>query len=542
MPTADVQEQNRNLRVSEIFDSICACLSDNVIAALHDDVETSFAQWHIPGRLRGEAVNSCTRYFLEGTLADVLAAEAILKKELQLSLQQIETNEIIAEEDGSEREHNSDPETTLVVELLAAADAPSDLNCSQLEGQFQVHAPADGHQPIENGQSRDSDTAVPLPDPVVIEIHRSRLEGALPSVDVAPACPLETGIQRRKKHYEEVTPFKYFCDLCSFKTKRNSHYVKHMKIHEKVATVHRCSGCPFTTVRLGHLRRHQATHSSVLQRCSRCSYATDNHKLLLRHIRVKHRRAQCSRGTPAQVLECPHCSYRTTRSQMLARHKRRHLGEGSSPQGAALHQCEQCCYKTRRKEHLVRHRNNVHGEARPFLCHQCGKAFKRGDALRQHHLTHGDGPPREASHSFPCPQCPKTFRTQSHLAEHEATHSTARPFLCEVCGAAFKTRSVQRKHVQSVHRNPRAFSCQACSKKFNTQYALKRHQKLHAEASGNRDGEVVAAEGGLPPEDVLVPSTVATIPETCGFVGHVPSAVLQPVETATLLYLTGPHF
>lgn len=43
-----------------------------------------------------------------------------------------------------------------------------------------------------------------------------------------------TEVQKQKRNYEEVTPFKYFCELCSFKTKRNSHYLKHIKIHEKV--------------------------------------------------------------------------------------------------------------------------------------------------------------------------------------------------------------------------------------------------------------------------------------------------------------------
>lgn len=126
----------------------------------------------------------------------------------------------------------------------------------------------------------------------------------------------------------------------------------------------------------------------------------------------------------------------------------------------------------------MRHVNNVHGDKRPFLCHLCGKAFKRGDALLQHYQTHSEIGPSENS-NFKCSICEKSFRSHSHLLEHQAVHSDIRSVLCEICGASFKTRSVHRKHVLSIHRNPRAYSCDSCPKKFNTLFALKRHQKTH---------------------------------------------------------------
>lgn len=68
----------------------------------------------------------------------------------------------------------------------------------------------------------------------------------------------------------------------------------------------------------------------------------------------------------------------------------------------------------------------------------------------------------------------------------QATHSEERSFLCEVCGASFKTRSVQRNHVQTIHRRPRAFTCTSCDKKFNTKFALRRHMKQHDNKSVGR--------------------------------------------------------
>lgn len=68
---------------------------------------------------------------------------------------------------------------------------------------------------------------------------------------------------------------------------------------------------------------------------------------------------------------------------------------------------------------------------------------------------------------------------QAHLKEHLTMHSSDRPFLCQYCGSAFKTQSVQRKHIQSLHLKPRAYNCNVCSKKFNTGYALQRHSRTH---------------------------------------------------------------
>ena len=58
-------------------------------------------------------------------------------------------------------------------------------------------------------------------------------------------------------------------------------------------------------------------------------------------------------------------------------------------------------------------------------------------------------------------------------------HSSVRTHLCHFCGASFKTRSVQQKHIQTIHVNPRSYNCTQCDKRFNTNYALRRHKHTH---------------------------------------------------------------
>ncbi|KAK8764649.1 hypothetical protein V5799_032743 [Amblyomma americanum] len=646
MPAVGVREEKeKSEQLLEVFDDVQAFLSDQIVRSIPESVETFFRDNGVPGKLCEDVSDACLRYMIHGSFVDIITARKILQKHLlqrdAVGLQQIaETEEValsIAFQDhyadvashevigtdviedcpdlaAEEDAFCSPSETTLLVNVVADGSTCNEFCSAALQHTFdQVETVASN---VEKEPEQLNCEPSSVPNPVVIEIHCSKLEDAMLNLplDIPMAqenieepfvedtsvmaatstspdqladdrqndTPLEQAaeVQKRKRNYEEITPFKYFCELCSFKTKRNSHYLKHIKIHEKVTTLHSCDKCSFTTMRLGHLRRHASTHSNQLHRCTHCSYTTDDQKLLLRHNRMRHYRSKRPRGAPPKPMECPHCSYRTTRPLLLARHRQRHSGDSGALQSSApLHQCTQCGYQTHRKEHLVRHRANVHGGARPFLCHRCGKAFKRADALRQHHLTHtgpNEGIPQA---SFPCPQCHKVFRTHSHLSEHQAIHSTARPFLCEICGSAFKTRSVQRKHVQSVHNNPRAFCCNCCSKKFNTQYALKRHQKLHQPSQQQQQPQrqqqqpaqshmLVPPHPPLPPSedqvhapslhDVLgstatamsgpvaeVPSlehVITTVPiqDTCDVIGQISTAMLQPAETATLLYLTNP--
>ncbi|XP_069700864.1 zinc finger protein 275-like isoform X2 [Periplaneta americana] len=307
----------------------------------------------------------------------------------------------------------------------------------------------------------------------------------------------------KKKDYEKLAPFKFFCTLCSFKSKRESHYQRHLELHSKVSELFSCQKCDFTTLRLGHLRRHEMSHSETQFACSKCHYYTDHHKWLLRHQRLKHSQSAPGRDSVVrkELLRCVECGYSTTRPYFYQRHLQAHTSS-NNPLLRDEHRfhCQQCSYKTGRKEHFIRHVNNVHNNNRPYLCDHCGKAFKRPDALKQHRSTHVE--PDSTVGAFRCSVCGKYCRAQAQLTQHQAVHSNVRSFLCEICGAAFKTRAVQRKHVLTIHKNPKAFSCPQCSRKFNTKYALRRHMKQHSldkkRKSGSSEDEPVAeSEGAL---------------------------------------------
>ncbi|KAK8394998.1 hypothetical protein O3P69_006036 [Scylla paramamosain] len=256
--------------------------------------------------------------------------------------------------------------------------------------------------------------------------------------------------------------FKFSCKICSYKSMRENHFIKHMQLHDKGLALYRCNECNFVSIRASHLRRHKMSHALQVLHCHLCAYTCDDQKLLTKHVRVKHHTPKQSNPSD-DMFECEECEYKTSWHYAFQRHRRTH----TSSKVVAMHSCPQCHYKTVRREHFLRHIKNVHQNYRPFLCDICGKAFKRQDALKQHHVSHYQN--LAQGQQWP----------GGAIWEHMATHSEERSFLCEVCGASFKTRSVQRNHVQTIHRRPRAFTCATCEKKFNTKFALRRHMKQH---------------------------------------------------------------
>ncbi|XP_046573536.1 zinc finger protein 286A-like [Haliotis rubra] len=357
---------------------------------------------------------------------------------------------------------------------------------------------------------------VPKPQVDKVKVTSSEVGAGATTANDADELRIQERAKSRRK-YELRTPFKYFCKICSFKTKRESHLGKHMLLHEKNTRLYPCSQCNFIAIRYSVMRRHEITHSGQGHKCEQCPYKADNAKLVLKHKRLKH--------TPKKSahLKCPECNYRTSQDSLMARHIQIHLTTGELEGLKLSYPCPDCDYLTYRKEHYLRHRANVHGNSRPYLCDLCGMAFKRPDTLAQHKLTHQDR--KDRNFSFHCKQCEKGFRSQSHLAEHLTMHSTERPYLCDHCGASFKTQNVQKKHIQTIHVNPRSFGCDKCSKRFNTKYALRRHVRTH-DTQGMREMQNLAVEQ-LTTVDADALQTVHTVTEQPTLVQDVISASME---------------
>ena len=203
-------------------------------------------------------------------------------------------------------------------------------------------------------------------------------------------------------------PYKFFCDLCSFKTKRKSHLEKHKEIHNrKKPPLYSCDLCNFKTMRSGNLSRHLLKHSDNIIVCKHCDYKTINKVYMRNHMKKKHNETfKVQNEENVQVLNCEICGYKTDKETVMKRHLKVH-DDGTSL--VPVFQCKLCPYKTLKKVHYSRHMVDVHTEKRPYLCDTCGRGFKRNDALRQHRLIHLDKSARQ--YPYYCSVCGKGFRT-----------------------------------------------------------------------------------------------------------------------------------
>lgn len=120
-----------------------------------------------------------------------------------------------------------------------------------------------------------------------------------------------------------------------------------------------------------------------------------------------------------------------------------------------------------------------HNVEEPYLCHLCGMAFKRRDVLNHHvRKTH------ESSEIYKCELCDKSYKLResltNHMEFHKNTAEGTSPYTCPICNKLFKTSKGLKGHV-SRHNKNESFQCDVCKKEFSCKNHLLRHQIVHSE-------------------------------------------------------------
>uniref|UniRef100_A0A3B3XDJ7 C2H2-type domain-containing protein n=1 Tax=Poecilia mexicana TaxID=48701 RepID=A0A3B3XDJ7_9TELE len=111
-------------------------------------------------------------------------------------------------------------------------------------------------------------------------------------------------------------------------------------------------------------------------------------------------------------------------------------------------------------------------QMKPYVCNECGKAFKAASALRYHARMHtGERP-------YSCETCGKSFRCSYSMLVHMRTHTGEKPYLCNTCGKRFTNSSAFKWHT-AIHMGDRRYSCQICGKSFTQSGNLKAHMRTH---------------------------------------------------------------
>lgn len=154
---------------------------------------------------------------------------------------------------------------------------------------------------------------------------------------------------------------------------------------------------------------------------------------------------------------------------------------------AQLYHCQHCGREFGCTSSLKQHLKTDHKKLTEHRCRVCNEAFTSRSKLQSHRITHDPSIWSDVDISHLCHTCGKTFNTSSKLRCHEKRVHQHIPVvlfgekkhICEVCGLAFQFSKYLRKHI--LKHGEKNFVCETCGKRFETNYKLKMHQECHSE-------------------------------------------------------------
>ncbi|XP_070200820.1 uncharacterized protein [Littorina saxatilis] len=151
----------------------------------------------------------------------------------------------------------------------------------------------------------------------------------------------------------------------------------------------------------------------------------------------------------SENLVCDMCGYRSRDNTTYYLHYHKYFKHGIPlPKGWTAYTCDLCGKELYTKFQLKDHKR-THAEKTPFVCELCGAGFQSRSNLHSHVLHRHK---EEKKHS--CNGCDRTFKTRTQLAVHERTHTGVRPFSCPQCTYRSTTRGNMRLHLVNRHKMP----------------------------------------------------------------------------------------
>ncbi|CAL8139654.1 unnamed protein product [Orchesella dallaii] len=229
------------------------------------------------------------------------------------------------------------------------------------------------------------------------------------------------------------------CNLCNAPFVKERFLVFHMKQVHKTAPIEE-AGCSTG-----------ATQSKKLK-CPTCDREYKTRGAVRTHMREVHKQESGS-GLPGD-FPCDICGERFLEQHNLNFHNRKvHLKVPCFKKNneAGAFKCEICgkTYPSRIRLHL--HIKFIHTPPKKVhCCETCGKVYKKLDQLQKHiRFVHMD----RSTWKFVCSEegCGKRLFSNQRLTDHIRTHTKEAPYLCYLCGGAFRYRQYLRTHLVKVH-------------------------------------------------------------------------------------------
>ncbi|KAG8224870.1 hypothetical protein J437_LFUL006464, partial [Ladona fulva] len=263
----------------------------------------------------------------------------------------------------------------------------------------------------------------------------------------------------------------YICDICSKEFHKAEYMYRHLRKHTGEFT---CVSCMAVFARKESLQTHVCVGgvASNLYACSYCPKMFSVQKLLNRHI-AKHKGEfmcqRCKRVYSSKLsLDSHHC---------VKEEEENNSTVDSRTKGFT---CSLCGKGFVNQNHLQRHLSHHHPNDEPvgYHCQYCEKSFDLSNSLNEHQQYCEQAKQLDAGNQATCPVCKSIFEETSLFRSHILDHT--HPFLCQHCGARFRTRKSSSNHTCSPL-NP--LECEVCQLEFQALPALHRHLNQHGVAS-----------------------------------------------------------
>lgn len=274
------------------------------------------------------------------------------------------------------------------------------------------------------------------------------------------------------------------CDTCGKEFTNVTYLAQHVRTHtgERPYT---CGECGRQFRHTANLQRHQKVHTGEKPHvCDMCGAGFIQNVMLLDHKSRHHLEMVDISCAP---FLCRLCGERFLTTHRLRTHKamaHRRLQRSvvrrpklvkpdAESSDGRTYECEQCAEQFVSKVSLSLHMRR-HVVKKPFECSVCSCAFDVESELADHMRRHMSNWPRtvngadetgdaslldldfegrqaESNSLYECTVCRKQVKQLAHLKSHMLMHTGLRPYKCQMCDKAYRSKFDLRLHCVRIH-------------------------------------------------------------------------------------------